>query len=153
MHPMNGFSRARFSRASLPLVFAALAALGLWACGTDSDHDESTVKIVTPANGTTVTGPNVLLQVSTTGFTYAGSEAAKISATQHGGIAGGHIHVYLDKPAGLDADAITSLYKYDTTTLNITTAGTHYIIVEGADANHVDVESMHDSVAFTVSIP
>jgi hypothetical protein len=73
--------------------------------------------------------------------------------TEHGGVEGGHIHVFLDKPAGLDADAITTLSKADTVTLNITTPGKHYIIVEGADANHEDVESMSDSVSFTVDIP
>ena len=153
MHSKNGFPRAGFFRTALLALSGAIAALGLWACGTDSDHDEATVKIVTPANGSTVTGPNVSLRVATTGFTYAGVEAAKVSAAQHGGITGGHVHVYLDKPAGLDADAYTSLYKYDTVTVNIATPGAHYIIVEGADAAHVDVESMHDSVAFTVDIP
>jgi hypothetical protein len=140
-------------RASAWAVLPAIAGLGLWACGTDDDdHDEATVTIVTPADGSTVTGPAVKLQVSTTNFSFA-SAAGKIAAAQHGGVEGGHIHVFLDKPAGLDADAITTLSKADTVTLNIATPGKHYIIVEGADASHEDVESMSDSVSFTVALP
>ena len=76
----------------------------------------------------------------------------KVSAAQHD-VKGGHVHIFLDKPDELDANAITNLTKYDTATISITTAGKHYIIVAGADADHEDVESMRDSVMFTVTLP
>jgi|GEM_PF-3189672 len=131
----------------------AVAAMGFWGCG-DDPVAEPTLTIETPANGSTVAGPKVLLKVKTTLFSFAGGAAAKASAAQHDeDIAGGHVHVFLDKPAGLDADAVVSLSKYDTATITIATAGWHYIIVQGANANHDDVESMRDSVMFTVNLP
>lgn len=133
---------------------AACAALTLWGCGTEAEaEEEATVAIESPANGSTVTGPEVKLRLSTTHFTFGGSVLEKASAAQHGGVEGGHIHVFLDKPEGLDADAVTTLYSADTTTLTITEPGFHYIIVAGANAGHDDVESMVDSVGFTVAIP
>ncbi|MDB5106399.1 MAG: hypothetical protein JWP91_4088 [Fibrobacteres bacterium] len=155
MNPMHDKPRPmpQGSGMWLSLLLTLSAAVGFQACGTDSEA-EPTVTIVTPANGTTVVGPKVKLQVKTTGFTYAVAGAGKVSAAQHDEDAvSGHIHVFLDKPEGLDADAITDLTKYDTTTLTITTAGEHYIIVAGADAKHGDVESMLDSVKFTVTLP
>ena len=136
------------------LAAMAIAAMGFLGCD-DEKGGEPTLIVATPANGSTVTGPNVLLKVKTTHFSFAGTAAAKSSAAQHdeADIVGGHIHVYLDKPAGLDADAVASLSKYDTITLAIPTAGPHYIIVEGANANHDDVASMVDSVKFTVTLP
>lgn len=157
MNSLSAISRAAFAKGPLWMTLAGIAGLGMWACTTDSNSSApaATLKIETPANGTSVPGPNVLLKVSTTQFTYAGAAAAyKVSAAQRGEIVSkGHIHVFLDKPAGLDADAITNLTKYDTTTLSITKAGLHYVIVQGADSNHVDVESMYDSVQFTVTLP
>lgn len=147
-----GFLDKSFSKYAFYLAMTGLVSLGMWACGTDSNEPEATLKIETPANGSTVVGPNVKLKVSTTNFTFSGAPVGKVSAAQ-AAVTGGHVHIFLDKPAGLDANAISNLTKYDTTTLSITTAGVHYIIVEGADGNHVDVESMHDSVQFTVTLP
>ncbi len=147
-----GFLDKSFSKYAFYLAMTGLVSLGMWACGTDSNEPEATVKIETPANGSTVVGPNVKFRVSTTHFTFGKAPVGKVSAAQSD-VMGGHIHVFLDKSAGVDANAITRLTQYDTTTLNITTAGLHYIIVEGGDSNHVDVESMHDSVQFTVTLP
>jgi hypothetical protein len=55
MHPI--------ARAFAWAVLPAIAGLGLWACESgDEDHDEATVEIVTPADGSTVTGPAVKLR-------------------------------------------------------------------------------------------
>jgi hypothetical protein len=121
----------------------------LWGCGTGSE-EEPTLTIVTPANNSTVAGPNVLLTVKTTHFTFGGV-AVKRSAVEHGDITGGHVHIYLDKPIGLDADAYDNLTKADTLTIKGLAPGKHYINVQGATANHDDVESMVDSVSFTVT--
>ncbi|HKP98635.1 MAG TPA: hypothetical protein VJ385_23085 [Fibrobacteria bacterium] len=159
MEKMENVLRGASAKAPFWTPLAVIAALGFWGCGTDHEDEEATVRIETPANGSTVAGPKVLLRVSTTHFTYGGAAAGKLSAAgrtaaaQHGGVTGGHIHVFLDRPAGLDANTVTDLTKSDTTTLSIPTAGEHYIIVAGADADHNDVESMLDSVKFTVTIP
>lgn len=143
----------RKSAMAAMMLAGALAVAGLSGCG-DEPEAEPTVVIETPANGSTVVGPKVLVKVKTTHFTYAGTAAAKSSAAQHDDdVVSGHVHIFLDKPDLLDADAITNLTKYDTATVLITTAGEHYIIVAGADAKHDDVESMRDSVKFTVAIP
>ncbi len=154
MELLKVVQRRDFKRGALRLGLAATMALGLLGCDHGEDGPEPTLKIETPANGATVTGPNVLLRVSTTHFTYAGGALGKASAAQHGDdVKGGHIHVFLDKPDSLDAYTVTNLTNADTATLAITTAGAHYLIVTGADASHADVESMRDSVAFTVTLP
>lgn len=137
------------TRFLLPALGAILALAFLSAC---EEHDDAppTVQIVTPANGSTVTGPDVLVRVATTHFKYAG--AAKVTAAQHDeGDVSGHIHIYLDRPAGLDADAIKILTKSDTVTITKVAVGAHYIIVQGASASHADYDDMIDSVAFTVN--
>lgn len=135
--------------AILPCLGAALA---LCACIGDHDHAPTpTVEIVTPADGSTVTGPNVFIKLATTNFKFA-LAAKKASAAQHDeDHLAGHIHVYLDRPAGLDADAIKQLTKSDTVTLENVAAGAHYLIVQGAAASHADYDGMKDSVAFTVN--
>jgi hypothetical protein len=133
---------------SLPVA----AVLCLWACGTDSEEAGPTIKIESPANGSTVTGPNVLVRVATTHFSFKGAAAAKVSAAQHE-VGGGHIHVWLDNSSRLDGQTADDLTKYDTVTISIPTAGKHYIVVGGADSTHADVEGMEDSVSFTVTIP
>ena len=138
-------------KSALWLSLTAIAAVGFWACDPEESEAEPTLSLVTPANGSTIMGPNVLVKVKTTGFTYAGA-VGKVSAAQHD-VKGGHVHIFLDKPDELDANAITNLTKYDTATISITTAGKHYIIVAGADADHEDVESMRDSMMFTVTLP
>jgi hypothetical protein len=127
---------------TLPLVF--------WSCGDESEP-EPTVHFDYPIMNSTV-GPNVLVKLSTTHFQFTGA-AAKTSAAAHGDDVSGHIHLFLDMPAGLDADAVAQLSKSDTVTLTGLTAGKHYLIAEGADASHEDIESMTDSVAFTVVVP
>jgi hypothetical protein len=138
----------RFAVAVLTVALAS----GFWACDSSTDSGPTpTIKIESPANGGTVTGPSVLLQVKTTGFAFV---AAKIAAAQHiDSVSDGHIHVYLDKPATTDADAVAVLTKADTVTLNIPTAGWHYIIVQGASEAHDDVPGMSDSVKFMVNLP
>lgn len=131
-----------------PALCAVLALAFLSAC---EEHEEATptVKIVSPANGSTITGPDVLVKVATTHFKFAA--AAKMTAAQHDeDDVSGHVHVYLDRPAGLDADAIKQMTKADTVTITGVKAGAHYLIVQGASASHADYDDMVDSVAFTV---
>ncbi len=133
----------------LALVSASLMGFIFWGCTTDSSP-EPTVKILSPANGATVVGPNVLLKVAFTNFSFIGG-LAKTTQVHEDPAVTGHIHVFLDKPAGLDANRYTNLTKADTVTLTGLSLGTHYIIVAGASGDHVDFESMVDSVKFTVT--
>ena len=133
-----------------PVVIAAAALFAMVAC-TDDDAEPPTVKIVTPANGSSVKGPNVFVSITKTHFKYAG--AAKVSAAQHDETTAGHIHIFLDKPAGLDANSIEHFDKYDTITLPGIAVGKHYLLVQGAEEGHDDIESMFDSVSFSVTAP
>jgi hypothetical protein len=143
--------RLRFT----PFAACMLAAFGFVfsGCGTDSETNppvqpEPTVRFDSPKMNETVAGPDVFVKVTTTHFGYSSAAAAKRSA----GDVVGHIHLFLDMPAGVDADAVEQLYKADTVTLKGLTAGKHYLIAVGADAVHDDFESMVDSVAFTVTL-
>lgn len=131
---------------------AALSISVLAGCG-DEPEPEPTVRFVSPVMDATV-GPDVFVKLATTHFEFTGA-AAKASAAAHGGEVAGHIHLFLDKPPDerLDVDAIVQLSKYDTVTLTGLAPGKHYLIAAGADARHDDLESMVDSVAFTVTAP
>ena len=154
-HSIETIASARQTRKrgiAAMLLTGALAMAGVSGCG-DEPEAEPTVVIESPANGSTVAGPNVLVKVKTTHFQFSAGGAAKTSAAQHGDEnAAGHVHIFLDRPAGLDSDAIKTMTK-DTATISVTTPGTHYLIVQGADEGHADFESMTDSVKFTVAIP
>jgi hypothetical protein len=156
MHSIESEARPRTKPGSgmaAALLAGAFALAGIPACGHEPEA-EPTVVIESPADGSTVAGPNVLVKVKTTHFTYTGAAAAKSSAAHHDdGDVSGHVHIFLDKPGLIDADAVTNLTKYDTATVLITQPGEHYLIVAGADAKHNDLESMRDSVKFTVTIP
>lgn len=129
---------------------AAVVALAIYGCG-DEAEPEPTVHFVSPSMNATV-GPDVFVKLAVAGFKF--SAAAKTSASAHGGedIAG-HIHLFLDMPAGLDVDAVEQLSKADTATLKGIPPGKHYLIAQGADAVHDDIDGMVDSVAFTVAVP
>lgn len=149
-------------------VFAAClsAALGfaLFGCGTDSES-APTVHFESPKMNDTLVGPNVFVKLATTGFRFAGaagklsaaSGTARSSGTDAYGSSSssevvGHVHLFLDHPVGLDIDAVEQLSVADSVTLKGLSAGKHYLIAEGANANHDDIEGMEDSVAFMVVI-
>lgn len=138
------------SGAAASFAGAVLLAFALAGCGTDPEAGP-TVRFVSPSMNATV-GPDVLVKLAVTRFKFSAA-AAKSSAAAHGDDVTGHIHLFLDMPAGLDADAIEQLSKSDTVTLEGLAPGKHYLIAQGAEANHDDVESMIDSVAFTVAVP
>jgi hypothetical protein len=142
---------AKFEFVRMPKLLPCLALAGLVFWGCEDDHDEPTVRFVSPAMNATV-GPDVFVKLAVTNFKFAGA-AAKTSAAAHGIEAAGHIHLYLDTLSERDADAIMQMSKYDTVTLEGIAPGKHYLIAVGADADHDDIESMKDSVAFTVALP
>lgn len=133
------------------LAFAALA--GVFAgCHTDSEPTP-TVHFVTPAMNDTV-GPDVLVKLAVTNFKFSAGAAEKSSAAAHEEAdVTGHIHLFLDMPIGLDADAVEQLSKADTVTLKGLKPGKHYLLAQGAEAGHDDIDGMVDSVAFTVVVP
>jgi hypothetical protein len=148
-----------------PVFAACLSAVfgfALIGCGTDSEPGP-TVRFESPKMNDSIVGPNVFVKLATTGFRFAGAAAGKVSASS--GTAGteaygsssssdvvGHVHLFLDHPVGLDVDAVEQLSVADSVTLKGLAAGKHYLIAEGANANHDDIEGMVDSVAFTVVI-
>ena len=147
MHGNSNFigTRMRIQKSGLiqAAAFAlATAFMGMASGGCDKSTEAEaeavpTAKFVSPLNGSTVAGPNVLVKVATTNFSFSA----------------GHIHIYQDRPIGEDADAVFQMTKYDTVTLSGFTPGKHYLIIQGANEKHVDVESMVDSVMFTVTAP
>jgi hypothetical protein len=148
----------RIISAPLRSVLAAgglIAAAGvLWGCGGTDSEPTPTVQIVSPKMNDTLTGPDLFVKVATTHFQFSGAAAAKASAygSSSSGDVTGHIHLFLDHPVGLDIDAVEQMSKTDTVTLkglNLK-AGKHYLIAEGANANHDDIEGMEDSVAFFI---
>jgi hypothetical protein len=149
---------ARIASAPLRSLFTvggliAVSGLILWGCGTDSEPTP-TVQIVSPKMNDTLTGPDLFVKVATTHFRFSGEAAAKTSAygSSSSGDVTGHIHLFLDHPVGLDIDAVEQMSKTDTVTLkglNLK-AGKHYLIAEGANADHDDIEGMVDSVAFFI---
>jgi hypothetical protein len=152
---MTCISKSKKGLKTSVIFFAVfiVVSLSFLGCVSDSKSSDATIKILTPSQNGTVTGSNVFVSLKTTHFTFGGAQALLKSSAVEGSVTGGHIHVYLDKPAGLDADAIRILSVTDTVTLTGVAAGWHYIIVQGALANHDDVESMIDSVKFMVNIP
>jgi sarcosine oxidase gamma subunit len=132
--------------AFIPALAAGLALFCLAAC---DEHEESppTVQFVTPTPGATVTGPDVFVRVATTNFKFAHA-AAKSSAVMHD--EAGHIHLFLDRPVGLDAQAAGQMHTSDTLTLTGISPGLHYLIAQGAGTTHAGFAGMKDSVAFIV---
>jgi len=152
-----------------PTVFLTCAsfllALGLVLSGcTTNSEPEPTVHFDAPKMNDSIVGPNVFVKLTTTHFQFSGAATAKRAAAAGAAAAAGtaaygssssgdvvgHIHLFLDIPVGLDVDAVEQLSKSDTVTLTGLTAGKHYLIAEGANANHDDIKGMEDSVAFTV---
>ena len=128
---------------------SAALAIALSGCGTDSDSEpEPTVHFESPKMNDTLSGPNVFVKLATTHFRFSGAAANTDGSSD----VVGHIHLFLDQPAGLDVDAVEQLSLSDTVTLENLAPGKHYLIAEGASATHDDIEGMEDSVAFTVVI-
>jgi hypothetical protein len=114
----------------------------------DDHHENPTLEILEPVNGSTVTGPDVLLRFETTDFGGDGHAGHKVTSSA---AASGHIHLYLDKPATTDAKADTVLDAgVESVMLKGVAAGAHYLVVQGADEDHRPYAGMHDSVSFTV---
>jgi hypothetical protein len=123
-------------------------ALSFFGCGgTDLASEPPTVHFVSPTMNATV-GTSVFVKLATTHFKLTGAKG-----TAAAGDVVGHLHLFLDQPIGLDIDAVEQLSVSDTVTLDSLSVGKHYLLVEGANADHDDIESMVDSVAFTVAVP
>ena len=149
----SAYGRDRLVIFGLALGLAGIVLpMGFSSCA--HSRGDPTVKILEPANGATVTGPDVVLRIETANFSghhhYDADAAGMVSAPT-----GGHIHVYIDQPVTTDA-AKDTLFEGDGNTLTLKSpklaaAGSHYIIVQGADDNHKNYPTMRDSVMFTVS--
>ena len=127
-------------------AFAGAMVLGFWGCG--HEHGDPTVKILQPADGSSVAGPDVLLRIQTTNFgAEVTAEVTTVSADD-----GGHIHVFLDKPITTDAEADTVIEAgIDSVTLKGLLPGSHYLYVQGGNQAHVFYPGMRDSVTFNVT--
>jgi hypothetical protein len=120
-------------------ALALVGSLALMACGTDSPGDP-TIVILKPAAADTVPGPNVFIQLKASNNNWD------------------HIHVWLDTLDTTDASTITIISCcQDTTTIRLPTdtagrwaTGAHYIRVQGARANHSDIEGSAARVDFHV---
>ena len=141
---------------AFPLV--ALCALSLAACGGAEEGAEEmpaggtgTVTIVEPADGSTVTGPNVTVRLSTTGVPIV--PAGDLTP------ATGHHHLYLDA----DVESMTVpiptvpgsiVHMGDASsefTFENVAPGEHRLIAVVADGVHVPLDPpVMDTVTFTV---
>ncbi|HUF74722.1 MAG TPA: DUF4399 domain-containing protein [Longimicrobiales bacterium] len=141
---------------TFPLV--ALCALSLAACGGGEEAAEEmpaagtgTVTIVEPAQGSTVTGPNVTVRLSTTGVPIV--PAGELTPGT------GHHHLYLDADvASMTAPVPTvpgSIIHMGNAASEFTfenvTPGQHRLIAVVADGVHVPLNPpVMDTVTFTV---
>jgi hypothetical protein len=122
--------------------------LAFMACnsdkGTGPDKATPSLKITSPAKGSSAAGNGFMVKVLTTDFSYG-----KIGDPNKDG--SGHIHVYLDKPASSGAAYTTVITGGDTATLTgPISAGEHYLIVSMQKNDHSPY-NIQDSVAFTVT--
>jgi hypothetical protein len=140
---------------AFPLV--ALCALGLAACGGAEEAAEEmpaplgTVTIVEPANGSTVTGPNVTVRLATTGVPIV--PAGDLTAGT------GHHHLYLDadlSPLAAPVPTVPGSIVHmgnaaSEFTFENVAPGQHRLIAVVADGVHVPLSPpVMDTVMFTV---
>jgi hypothetical protein len=144
---MVRIQRSRLPQRACVIGFAAALGLALSGCGGTDSGPVPTVRFVSPAMNASV-GTSVFVKLATTHFTFSGAAGSAAA-----GDVVGHLHLFLDHPIGLDIDAVEQLSLADTVTLDSLSVGKHYLLVEGANADHDDIESMVDSVAFTVAAP
>ena len=144
---MIHFERVRLGLRAYAAGSAAALALALSGCGGTDSPPGPTVHFVSPTMNATV-GTKVFVKLATTHFTFSGAAGSAAA-----GDVVGHIHLFLDHPIGLDIDAVEQLSVSDTVTLDSIPAGKHYLLAQGANAVHDDIEGMVDSVAFTVAAP
>jgi len=140
------------------LSLLTLSVLGLAACGgAEEAAEESTpmgtasVTILEPANGTTVTGPNIVVRLSTTGVPIV--PAGDMTPGT------GHHHLYLDADvASMTAPVPTvpgSIIHMGNAASEFTfegvAPGQHRLIAVVADGVHVPLNpAVVDTVVFTV---
>ena len=136
-------------------VFAVFALSSfVAACGGSDGGDPSlgTVSITSPADGSTINGPNVTVQVSVSGFEIRPAAEGIVPGT-------GHHHFYLDTdltPADQPVPTIPPnvIHKGDATsehTFENVAPGEHRIIAVVADGIHVPLQPwVVDTVTFTV---
>lgn len=138
---------SNFNGKSAALTALTAIGLGLWGCGDHSHEHPSTVRIISPARGDTVNGPDVLLRVQATYFSYgAPASLAKITGAVHDG---GHIHAFLDHETEVDASADV-ITMGDTITMVGLASGPHFLAVQGAGLNHAPIAGMRDTLTFFV---
>lgn len=139
------------------LTVAALCAFGVAACGRSDDSGESmstssgTVTITAPADGATVSGPNVTVRLSTTGVPIV--PAGDMTPGT------GHHHLYLDADVASTTAPVPSVpgsivhmgNAASEYTFENVAPGPHRLIAVVADGAHVPLQPLVvDTVNFTV---
>lgn len=142
------------------IPFLALALLAIPVClggcifGFGSKNEiNPTVKIVNPANGSTIhQSAKLILKVQTTNFAFPNGHP-KTSASQSAAV-NALINVFLDRSSDLITDTLAVMSTGDSLTLDTMLAvGKHYIIAAGSTSQNPDAEEMTDTSSFTVVAP
>jgi len=139
------------------LTIAALCALGIAACGGSEDSGESmsassgAVTITEPADGATVSGPNVTVRLTTDGVPIV--PAGDMTPGS------GHHHLYLDADVASTTEPVPSVpgsivhmgNAASEYTFENVAPGPHRVIAVVADGAHVPLQPLVvDTVTFTV---
>jgi hypothetical protein len=151
--------RGSWSRIAVVTVLA----LAVGACGSDSDNSSTTatnaptteagptVKITAPAEGATIKGNVVALDLEVTGFKVVKADGDTSGKT-------GHFHVFVDKPpvaAGAEIPKEAGVIHSTDDPLKVTGlhTGSHTLTVVLGDGTHKRIGNVQDVVKVTVAGP
>ncbi len=121
---------------------------------TSSTPGSPTLTIVQPANGTTITGSDVMVMIQVSGFNIVDKQGQPAVSGQ------GHVHYYLDynaptaqgKPAVPPNGTIWQTTANTTYTFHNVTAGSHFVSVELVNNDHTPLNPpVTAKVTITVS--
>ena len=136
---MGGLALAACSKASGAGPGPTYTPTGSPSSSAPRPSTTAKLAILSPTNGQTIKGSNVLLRVSLTGARIVPSTTTNIVPDQ------GHLHVYLD-------DAIVSMTFGLRQTIPFVTPGQHVLRVEFVASDHLPFDPrLFRSVVFTVT--